>query len=229
MAPTDTIASEQLYEESPALSRSRRGSRADPVSSVVKREFDVVMSLLLGALLSPLLLVAALGIWLAGPGAIIFVQKRVGYARRIFSMYKLRTMRVGAEELEATLAARRPTRTFFKVENDPRVTSVGRFLRKYSIDELPQLYNVLRGDMSLVGPRPLLVSELERFPLAACGRRFSVRPGMTGLWQINGRNDCRDQDRLRYDLDYVDGWTFWFDLQILLRTVPVVLRARGAY
>ncbi|HEV8701580.1 MAG TPA: sugar transferase [Candidatus Polarisedimenticolia bacterium] len=199
------------------------------MKSVAKRQVDVVVSVLLFALLSPLLLVAALGIWLTSPGPVIFVQRRLGYARRIFSMYKLRTMRVGAEKLETMLAAGRPARTFFKVEDDPRVTGLGRWLRKYSVDELPQLYNVLRGDMSLVGPRPLLISEVKHFPFARYGRRFTVRPGMTGLWQVSGRNDCSDRDRLNYDLAYVHEWSFWFDLQILLRTVPVVLRARGAY
>lgn len=200
----------------------------DPATAVVKRALDVVLSALLLVLLSPLLLLALLVVKMTSRGPAIFVQKRVGHRCGEFDMYKLRTMFAGAERLEDRLAQKLQGRTFLKIKNDPRTTPVGRFLRKYSIDELPQLYNVVRGEMSLVGPRPLLLSDFRKFPKREQMRRFSVKPGMTGLWQVSGRSACTDEERIRLDLEYVDRWSHWLDLEILARTIPVAISARGA-
>jgi lipopolysaccharide/colanic/teichoic acid biosynthesis glycosyltransferase len=145
-------------------------------------------------------------------------------------MLKFRTMVTDAEQRQHELAALNEMGgPVFKVTNDPRITPIGRFLRKYSIDEFPQLINVLRGEMSLVGPRPLPVHEVERFDDPAHRRRLSVKPGLTCLWQVSGRSDVRDfKDWVRLDLEYIDNWSFWLDLKILWRTIPVVLTGTGA-
>ena len=145
-------------------------------------------------------------------------------------MYKFRSMVNNAEQLKQELAQlNEMSGPVFKVTNDPRITPFGRFIRKWSIDELPQLWNVLKGDMSLVGPRPLPVDEVARFDDLAHRRRLSVKPGLTCLWQVSGRNDVKDfKDWVRLDLEYIDNWTIWLDLKILARTVPVVLTGAGA-
>jgi lipopolysaccharide/colanic/teichoic acid biosynthesis glycosyltransferase len=152
----------------------------------------------------------------------------VGLRCREFAMYKFRTMRQGAEREQDRLARAQAERTFLKIERDPRVTAVGRFLRRYSLDELPQLVNVLLGDMSLVGPRPVLPCDFDKFPKLDQLRRFSMPPGVTGLWQVSGRSACTDEQRITLDLGYVDRWSLRLDLSILARTVPVVLSGRGA-
>lgn len=198
------------------------------VSAWVKRLADIVLATVALTLTSPLLLlVVALNKW-SSPGPALFVQKRIGQGCRVFSMFKLRTMVLDAEKAEVRLAEARPERTFLKVVDDPRVTPLGRFLRKYSIDELPQLLNVVRGDMSLVGPRPILLSDFRKLPLRGQMRQFSVPPGMTGLWQISGRSKTTDEERMALDRRYVDVWSLGLDIQILGRTLPVVLRATGA-
>ncbi|MFP3941823.1 MAG: sugar transferase [Thermoanaerobaculia bacterium] len=191
-----------------------------------KRLLDLAVGSLLLAAAVPVLLVAAAAIRLTSRGPVFFVQPRIGHRCRRFSMYKLRTMVDGAEREEATLA--RPGKVFFKLDDDPRITPVGRVLRRLSIDELPQVFNVLRGDMSLVGPRPLLVSDLERFPEARQRVRFSMKPGLTGLWQVSGRSLLSDDDRVRLDEEYVERWSFGRDLAILVRTPAAVLSGRGA-
>lgn len=145
-------------------------------------------------------------------------------------MYKFRTMVTNAEQLQQELAAlNEMSGPVFKVTNDPRVTRVGRFLRKYSLDELPQLFNVLRGEMSLVGPRPLPVHEVARFDDVAHRRRLSVKPGLTCLWQVRGRNQIVDfKDWVRLDLEYIDNWSLWLDFAILVRTIPAVFAGTGA-
>lgn len=201
-----------------------------PASALrLKRAVDVVFGVTLLAALSPVLLVAIALVWLSSRGPAFFVQQRIGYRGSRFAMLKLRTMVADAQDREAELVSRQPEQTFFKLERDPRITHVGRLLRKFSIDEVPQLLNVIRGDMSLVGPRPLLLSDYEKFPKRAQRRRFSVRPGLTGLWQVSGRSDCTDERRLELDLRYVDDWSLGTDLSILLRTAPAVVSARGAY
>lgn len=201
---------------------------APAVSSFSKRALDVLLSLLLLGLLSPILGLAMLLVKLTSRGPAIFVQPRIGHQGRKFSMYKLRTMRNGAERTEEELAAGQGGRTFLKIENDPRTTWIGRRLRKWSIDEIPQLVNVLQGDMSLVGPRPLLLCDFRKFPRREQLRRFSVKPGLTGLWQVSGRSDLPDSERMRLDLEYVDRWSFGLDLRILARTLPAVASGRGA-
>lgn len=194
-----------------------------------KRCMDLVLAFLLPILLAPVLLLVALLVKLSSPGPVIFSQRRVGRNGRQFPMYKFRTMVNGAEALLPQVAHRNITGgPVFKDPSDWRVTPVGGVLRRFSIDELPQLFNVLKGDMSLVGPRPLPVQE------AACvsglhRRRFSMRPGLTCLWQVNGRNDVEYTRWMTYDVEYVDGWSLWLDAKLLLRTIPVVLSGRGAY
>jgi lipopolysaccharide/colanic/teichoic acid biosynthesis glycosyltransferase len=193
----------------------------------VRRAFDLLLGGLLLLLFSPLFLVVAALVRLTSPGPAFFVQDRIGIGCSRFRMYKFRTMRAGAEQEQDELA-RREGRTFLKIANDHRTTPVGRWLRRASIDELPQLINVLRGEMSLVGPRPLLVCDLRNFPLREQGRRFAVKPGITGIWQVSGRSLCTDEERMRLDLEYVERRSLALDVQILLRTVPAVLSGRGA-
>jgi exopolysaccharide biosynthesis polyprenyl glycosylphosphotransferase len=201
------------------------GWRAD-----AKRVFDVVMSSTLLILLSPLLLMISVIIKMTDPGPVFFKQSRVGLGKRRFQMYKFRTMVVDAEQqlrkLEHLNEASGPV---FKLKNDPRITPFGRFLRKTSLDELPQLINVLTGEMSLVGPRPLPVRDYEGFNEDWQRRRFSVRPGLTCLWQIAGRSSIPFEKWMQLDLQYIDGWSFWLDLQILMRTIPAVIRGLGAF
>lgn len=202
--------------------RTRRGAL------LVKRGFDVLVSGALLVVLAPLLVLVAIAIRLTSRGPALFVQRRIGYRCAEFDMYKFRTMVDGAERHETRLAQDQPDRTFLKIKDDPRTTPLGRVLRRYSIDELPQLYNVFRGDMSLLGPRPLLRTDLQRFPRASLMRRFAMKPGITGLWQVSGRSLLPDGDRIRLDIEYVDNWGLGRDLVILARTIPVVITARGA-
>jgi lipopolysaccharide/colanic/teichoic acid biosynthesis glycosyltransferase len=189
----------------------------------MKRGLDVVGALFLIVLTSPALLLAVLAIVFTSRGGVLFRQRRVGLHGEEFIIYKLRTMRSGK-------APKNPgNRIFDKVQGDARVTLVGRVIRKYSVDELPQLFNVLRGDMSLIGPRPLLLRDMRRFPQGRPRRRFAVRPGLTGLWQVSGRNLLTDEERIRLDLDYVERWSPWMDIMILLRTPLVVLQGKGAF
>jgi lipopolysaccharide/colanic/teichoic acid biosynthesis glycosyltransferase len=197
--------------------------------SRVKRVMDALLAAGLLLLLAPLLALIALAVKLTSPGPVFFVQGRIGQHGTVFRMLKFRSMYDGAEKTESLLAAQREDRTFFKIANDPRTTRLGRWLRLTSLDELPQLFNVLRGDMSIVGPRPILPCDLDKFPRGHQMRRFTARPGITGLWQVSGRSLCTDEERIQLDLIYVDCWSLWLDFVILARTVPVVLTARGAY
>jgi exopolysaccharide biosynthesis polyprenyl glycosylphosphotransferase len=197
---------------------------------VVKQAIDVVGAFLLLALSGWVLAAAALAIKLTSPGPVLFRQRRCGLNGRPFTMLKFRSMVSDAEQRRVELEAlNEMSGPVFKLTNDPRITPVGRWLRKWSIDELPQLLNVLRGEMSLVGPRPLPVDEVERFDDPSHRRRLSVKPGITCLWQVSGRNEVRDfRDWVRLDLEYIDNWSLWLDLKILFRTVPVVLVGTGA-
>jgi exopolysaccharide biosynthesis polyprenyl glycosylphosphotransferase len=198
--------------------------------AVFKQIIDFIGALLLLIVSSPFLVAAALAIKLTSPGSLLFRQQRSGLNGRPFTIFKFRTMVTNAEQRKHELEAMNEmTGPVFKVTNDPRITPVGRFLRKFSIDEFPQLFNVLRGEMSLVGPRPLPVDEVRRFNDLAHRRRLSVKPGLTCLWQISGRNNVKDfQDWVRLDLEYIDNWSLWLDFKILLRTIPVVLAGTGA-
>lgn len=195
-----------------------------------KRVLDLMGAGIGLVLLSPLFALTAILVKLSSPGPVLFKQKRVGLNKRVFEMYKFRTMYVDAEqrltELESRNEADGPV---FKIRNDPRVTPIGRWLRRFSLDELPQLINVLKGDMSLVGPRPLPLRDVARFETNWARRRFSVRPGLTCLWQTSGRSDVGFEQWMRMDLDYIDNWSIALDLRLLLRTIPSVLRGEGAY
>jgi exopolysaccharide biosynthesis polyprenyl glycosylphosphotransferase len=186
--------------------------------------------LLLLLIVIPVIPLLALAIKLTSPGPVFFRQQRSGLSGAPFTLYKFRTMVTNAEQFKHELEAMNEmSGPVFKLTNDPRVTPIGKFLRKYSLDELPQLFNVLRGEMSLVGPRPLPVDEVKRFQNLAHRRRLSVKPGLTCLWQISGRNQISDfKEWVRLDLEYIDNWSLWLDLRILILTIPVVLRGTGA-
>ena len=197
---------------------------------VFKQILDLVLAFILVVLLLPIWILVPLAIRITSPGTVLFRQRRCGLNGQPFTMLKFRSMINDAEQRKQELAALNEMGgPVFKLANDPRITPVGRRLRKYSIDEFPQLFNVLRGEMSLVGPRPLPVDEVERFDDPAHRRRLSVKPGLTCLWQISGRNNVRDfKDWVRLDLEYIDNWSLWLDVKILWRTIPVVLSGDGA-
>jgi exopolysaccharide biosynthesis polyprenyl glycosylphosphotransferase len=194
----------------------------------LKRAIDLTLSAVLLVLLSPLLIVVAILIKLTSPGPIFFVQERVGMNQRPFRLFKFRSMVVDAEARKAELSGlNEMDGPVFKIKSDPRTTKLGRLLRKTSIDELPQLFNVLNGTMSLVGPRPPVPTEVEKYDWLY-RRRLSIRPGITCLWQIYGRNELTFKQWMELDRVYVETWSLWLDIKILLRTVPVVLLCRGA-
>jgi lipopolysaccharide/colanic/teichoic acid biosynthesis glycosyltransferase len=179
-------------------------------------------------LLSPLLLVVAILVKVTSKGPIFFKQERVGLYGRHFHMLKFRSMVVNAEELKASLMKlNEQTGPVFKMTRDPRVTTIGRFIRKFSIDELPQLVNVLRGEMTIVGPRPPIPQEVEKYE-AWQRRRLSVRPGITCVWQVSGRNEISFEEWMYLDMQYIDNWSLGQDLRLIFKTVPVVLTGRGA-
>jgi exopolysaccharide biosynthesis polyprenyl glycosylphosphotransferase len=196
----------------------------------IKAIIDWGGALLVLAPASLAMLVAAIVIKLTSPGPIIFRQVRAGKHGKPFTMYKFRTMVTDAEMLQSELQVfNQMSGPVFKLDRDPRITPVGRFLRKWSIDELPQLLNVLQGHMSLVGPRPLPIYEVEKFENTAQRRRLSVKPGLTCLWQVSGRNQVTDfHEWVRLDLKYIDNWSIWLDIKILLMTIPAVLLGLGA-
>ena len=212
--------------------RVSRRSRPTPhrrLSRVVKHTWERTFAGLALLVFAPLLLGLGAVVRLSSPGPALYRQRRIGHDGVPFTMLKLRTMTTDADlrrvELLSSDEASGP---LFKIRDDPRVTPVGRVLRRYSLDELPQLVNVLRGDMALVGPRPPLPSETEQYD-AVARRRLAVRPGLTGLWQVSGRSDLSWEESIRLDLRYVEAWSLGLDLRILLRTVPAVLGHRGAY
>jgi exopolysaccharide biosynthesis polyprenyl glycosylphosphotransferase len=196
---------------------------------LLKRALDFVCSLILVIVLSPLLLIVAMLIKLTSPGPVFFAQKRVGLNKRQFTMYKFRTMVPKAESMQESLVSlNEMAGPVFKIKNDPRITPIGQFLRRTSIDELPQLFNVLKGEMSLVGPRALSVRDYQYFSEDWQRRRFSVPPGITCLWQVLGRNSIPFEQWMNLDMEYIDGWSFWLDVKILLLTIPAVLKGSGA-
>jgi exopolysaccharide biosynthesis polyprenyl glycosylphosphotransferase len=198
--------------------------------SVGKQLLDFFGAVALLLILAPWLVLVALVVKLTSAGPIFFRQQRSGLNGRPFTLYKFRTMVTNAEQLKHELAAMNEmSGPVFKLVNDPRVTRFGRLLRKFSVDELPQLLNVVRGEMSLVGPRPLPVDEVKRFHDPAHRRRLSVKPGLTCLWQVSGRNKVKDfKDWVRLDLEYIDNWSLWLDVKIICRTLPVVFTGVGA-
>jgi exopolysaccharide biosynthesis polyprenyl glycosylphosphotransferase len=201
----------------------------DEVKLVIKRLMDILFTILAMPLLLPILTITAIAIKLDSPGPIFFTQERVGLRKRIFKMYKFRSMVVNSEEIlkeiEHLNEANGPN---FKIENDPRITRVGRFIRKTSIDELPQLFNVLLGHMSLVGPRPMSLRDVNLFDKGIQRKRFSVKPGLTCIWQISGRSNLSFEQWLELDLKYINTWSLYLDIKILFKTIPTVLKGSGA-
>jgi|SRR5580704_16642486 lipopolysaccharide/colanic/teichoic acid biosynthesis glycosyltransferase len=199
-----------------------------PFQLACKRLLDVVLSAFLLVLASPLFLVLGLAVKLTSPGPVFYRWKVVGRNGRPFLGYKIRSMVVNADELKAQLENRNEmTGPVFKIAGDPRITAIGSWMRRYSLDELPQLYNVLKGDMALVGPRPPLRTEYERFTEYQ-KQKLAVKPGITCLWQISGRNEVRDFDEwVRLDLEYIRRWSMWLDLRILMGTLGAVLSGSG--
>jgi exopolysaccharide biosynthesis polyprenyl glycosylphosphotransferase len=196
---------------------------------LIKRLLDFTISMILLLLLMPLFLLITLLIKITSTGPVFFVQERVGLGKRRFRLYKFRTMVPDAEKMQSELEQlNEVSGPVFKISDDPRITKVGKLLRKTSLDELPQLFNVLRGDMSLVGPRPLPVRDYNGFNHDWHRRRFSVRPGITCLWQISGRNGIPFDRWMELDMEYIDHWSLWLDLKILLGTIPAVLKGSGA-
>jgi exopolysaccharide biosynthesis polyprenyl glycosylphosphotransferase len=194
---------------------------------VIKRAIDVIVSSILLGLAAPVIAVAALGIKRTSPGPILFRQVRCGRNGRRFEMLKLRTMVADAEARRADLLElNEMDGPVFKVKNDPRITPIGRILRRWSIDELPQLWNVLVGDMSLVGPRPPIPAEVHEYETSD-RRRLSMRPGLTCLWQVGGRNSIGFAQWVKLDLQYIDTWSLSEDFKILLKTLPAVIRGTG--
>ena len=196
---------------------------------IVKRFVDLVMTIFAFPFLVPIFVLVSVAIRMDSPGPAIFTQERIGLHKRRFRLFKFRTMVVDAEarmaEVEHLNEAEGPN---FKIANDPRMTRLGAFLRKTSIDELPQLLNVFLGNMSLVGPRPMSLRDVNLFDKGIQRKRFSVRPGLTCLWQVSGRSNLSFDDWLRLDLKYIDNWSLGLDFKILFRTVPAVLKGSGA-
>jgi exopolysaccharide biosynthesis polyprenyl glycosylphosphotransferase len=206
-----------------------REIRIGGVNSIIKRAMDATLGAFLFLIAAPIMLVVAVLIRLESAGPVIFSQERVGRDGKRFIAHKFRSMRVGAEEEKGRLRdLNEGTDALFKIKNDPRLTHVGRWIRRTSMDELPQLWNVLRGEMSLVGPRPQVVLEVEQYQ-EWHKRRLEVSPGMTGLWQVSGRSELTFDEMVMLDIYYIENWSVWLDMQILLKTIPTVLLAKGAY
>jgi exopolysaccharide biosynthesis polyprenyl glycosylphosphotransferase len=196
---------------------------------VAKRAFDLTVSAIVVLLGLPFWLAVAAAVKLTSRGPVLFRDRRVGVGEREFEMLKFRTMYADAADRQAGLeVANEAAGPLFKIKNDPRVTPVGRFLRRYSLDEVPQVLNVLRGEMSLVGPRPLPVRDYVQLE-PWHRKRYLVLPGMTGLWQVSGRIDLSFDDLVRLDFYYLENWSIWLDITILVKTIPAVLARRGAY
>jgi exopolysaccharide production protein ExoY len=201
---------------------------------VAKRFFDVVFSscALIGGM--PLFILIALAIKCTSPGKIFYSSKRAGKNGREFTCWKFRTMCQNAEDRLAEVLNRDPTllhewNTYFKLKEDPRVTRIGKLLRRTSLDEIPQFWNVLKGDLSVVGPRPYLVSEMKDLACSKSQKILSVRPGLTGLWQTSGRNKLSFEERIHLETNYVDVQSFWLDLKLICKTIPLMIFTRGAY
>jgi exopolysaccharide biosynthesis polyprenyl glycosylphosphotransferase len=196
---------------------------------LVKRVIDLAATLLMLPLFLPLIGVIAVAIKLDSPGPVFFRQNRVGYLKRRFRMIKFRTMVDGADKIQSQFEhLNEAAGPIFKIKNDPRITRVGLFLRRTSLDELPQIFNVIAGDMSLVGPRPMSLRDVELFDQSIQRKRFSVKPGITCLWQVSGRSLLPFSRWLELDLEYIDNWSLALDLRILVKTIPVVLKGTGA-
>ena len=199
-------------------------------TELLKRFLDIALSLLALLIFSPLFTLIAFLIYVESPGPVFFSQIRVGRYGRPFRMFKFRSMVVNAEQLLKKLKDQNESAAgvIFKMKKDPRITKTGSFIRKTSIDELPQLWNVLKGDMSLVGPRPAIPSEVAEYTLDD-RRRLDAIPGITCIWQVSGRSNIDFKGQVRLDTQYIESRSFWFDIQLLLKTIPAVLFGKGAY
>jgi exopolysaccharide biosynthesis polyprenyl glycosylphosphotransferase len=203
-------------------------SEISELAQFLKRSVDTVFSLAVLAATSPLFAIVALAVKLDSPGPVFYISERVGKKGQIFRCIKFRTMVQDAERRICEIAhLNERDGVLFKATNDPRITCVGRFLRKYSLDELPQFLNVLRGEMSVVGPRPALVHEVNRYEVPHL-RRLDVTPGITGLWQVQGRQDPSFMSYVSLDVSYIDNWSPWLDFKIILRTIGVVIAGTGS-
>jgi len=200
----------------------------DEIRLMIKRAFDVAVAAVALMVLAPFMAIVALLVRVTSPGPAIFRQVRCGLNGRRFVFYKFRSMCVNAEQLKPQLEHLSRKSVAFKIPNDPRLTPIGRWLRKFSIDEWPQLWNVLKGDMSLVGPRPAVPEEVEKYE-AWQRRRLRMRPGLTCLWALEGRDHLDFETWMKLDLEYIDNWSLGLDLRILLLTIPQVLTGKGAY
>lgn len=201
-----------------------------PVQYFIKRFLDVSLSLIGLIMISPLLLLIAILVKIDSKGPIIYKQRRIGLNKKIFYMYKFRTMKVGAENEEDCIRKfhKEDNVIMFKIKNDPRITKIGKFLRKYSLDELPQLFNVLKGEMSLVGPRPRVEKDLAQFKNWHY-IFFAAMPGITGMWQTNGRSAIKDFDKVvSFEYNYIKNWNLLLDFSILFKTIPVVISGANA-
>jgi len=207
--------------------------QSGPVDSwqlIMKRVIDIAGSATLLLALAPLFAVVAWLIRMDSTGPVFFMQERIGFNKRTFRLIKFRTMVDGADEQQSKLEhLNEVAGPVFKIKSDPRITGLGKFLRRFSIDELPQLVNVLKGDMSLVGPRPLPLRDFDRFDTQSHKRRLSVKPGMTCLWQVNGRTNVNFDHWVQMDLEYIDNWSLGLDMKILLKTIPAIVKGSGAY
>ncbi|PAK52313.1 sugar transferase [Paenibacillus sp. 7541] len=220
-----------VFKSAPEYAKAALEERDSKASYlVIKRIMDVMLALIGLVLLSPLFILVALLIKMEDPkGSIFFYQTRIGKNERPFRMYKFRSMVSNAEELlEKLLDQNEVGGAMFKMKEDPRITKIGKFIRKTSIDELPQLWNVVRGDMSLVGPRPALPREVMQYT-SYDKQRLSVSPGCTGLWQVSGRNNLSFQEMLELDLEYIERRNLWLDIKVMLRTVKVMVFPNSAY
>jgi len=230
--PIGNLEAETIFNEKAILLRVRNNMKAW-YNKVFKRMLDLFGSVVGGICIIPILLFISIAIYVSSPGPIIFAHQRVGRKGEFFSCYKFRSMITNSQEVLAQYLAINPEareewEKDFKLKNDPRITKVGKFLRKTSLDELPQLLNVLKGEMSLVGPRPIVEKEVEKYG-EYINDYYLVRPGMTGYWQVSGRNDVDYDTRVQMDSWYVRNWSFWMDIVMLIKTVNVVLGRKGAY
>lgn len=200
-----------------------------PIYFFFKRTMDILCSGAAILLLSPLFILIALAIKIESKGPVVFCQKRIGKDGKVFYMYKFRSMCVNAEEILKNLEKQNEADgPVFKIKNDPRVTKVGKFIRKHSLDELMQLFNILKGDMTIVGPRPALPNEVEEYDEVA-KKRLSVKPGLTCYWQVMGRSDISFNEWVQLDIKYIKDMNFWLDIKLILKTIPVVFKGDGAY
>lgn len=230
--PMSGIEAERFFNEKIMLLRLKN-NLANPLNRLAKYSFDFFCTLLGTIVISPLLLVIAAAIYLDSPGKVIFKHTRIGKNGKAFGCYKFRTMCMDADKKLAELLATSPAakeewERDFKLKDDPRVTKIGKFLRKTSLDELPQIFNVLKGEMSLVGPRPVVQAELAKYG-EYLDDYLMVRPGITGMWQVNGRSDTTYEERVHMDSWYVRNWSIWIDVMLLWRTVKSVIKCEGAY